>query len=220
MTYTSFLKSECLVLWRRKYDIFNALLFFIMVVVLFPLGVNASPEFLAPAAGGIIWCAAVLAILMSIESMFKEDYSDGSLEQLVVSGLSLPLLVLIKISLQWVAVIFPLLVMMPLLSEMLYLSSGIFWVLVVTLIIGTPSLFLIGAIGSALTVSIKQGGVLLMLLILPFYLPVIIFATSAIQTAQSGLPYSGLLALLLAISLLFLVVSPFMTAISIKASVN
>ncbi len=220
MTYTSFFKSECLVLWRRKYDIFNALLFFIMVVVLFPLGVNASPEFLAPAAGGIIWCAAVLAILMSIESMFKEDYSDGSLEQLVVSGLSLPLLVLIKISLQWVAVIFPLLVMMPLLSEMLYLSSGIFWVLVVTLIIGTPSLFLIGAIGSALTVSIKQGGVLLMLLILPFYLPVIIFATSAIQTAQSGLPYSGLLALLLAISLLFLVVSPFMTAISIKASVN
>ncbi|MGJ8646164.1 MAG: heme exporter protein CcmB [Marinomonas colpomeniae] len=220
MTYTSFFKSECLVLWRRKYDIFNALLFFIMVVVLFPLGVNASPEFLAPAAGGIIWCAAVLAILMSIESIFKEDYSDGSLEQLVVSGLSLPLLVLIKISLQWVAVIFPLLVMMPLLSEMLYLSSGIFWVLVVTLIIGTPSLFLIGAIGSALTVSIKQGGVLLMLLILPFYLPVIIFATSAIQTAQSGLPYSGLLALLLAISLLFLVVSPFMTAISIKASVN
>jgi heme exporter protein B len=220
MTYTSFFKSECLVLWRRKYDIFNALLFFIMVVVLFPLGVNASPEFLAPAAGGIIWCAAVLAILMSIESMFKEDYSDGSLEQLVVSGLSLPLLVLIKISLQWVAVIFPLLFMMPLLSEMLYLSGGVFWVLVVTLIIATPSLFLIGAIGSALTVSIKQGGVLLMLLILPFYLPVIIFATSAIQTAQSGLPYSGLLALLLAISLLFLVVSPFMTAISVKASVN
>lgn len=220
MTYTSFFKSECLVLWRRKYDIFNALLFFIIVVVLFPLGVNASPEFLAPAAGGIIWCAAVLAILMSIESMFKEDCSDGSLEQLVVSGLSLPLLVLIKISLQWIAVIFPLLFMMPLLSEMLYLSGGVFWVLVATLIIGTPSLFLIGAIGSALTVSIKQGGVLLMLLILPFYLPVIIFATSAIQNAQSGLPYSGLLALLLAISLLFLVVSPFMTAISVKASVN
>ena len=220
MTYTSFLKSECMILWRRKQDVFNALLFFIIVVVLFPLGINSSPEFLSPAAGGIIWCAAVLAILMSIESLFKEDYSDGSMEQWVISGLSLPLLALLKVFVQWGAVIAPLLAMMPLLSEMLYLPGDAFWVVVMTLLVGSPTLFLMGAIGSALTVSLKQSAMLLILLILPFYIPVIIFATSAIRAAQFNLPYSGSLAILLAMSLLSLVLSPYMTAISIKASVR
>lgn len=220
MTYLSFFKSECLVLWRRKQDILNALFFFIIVVILFPLGVNSSPEFLAPAAGGIIWCAAVLAILMSIDNMFKDDFHDGSLEQWIVSGLSLPLMALLKILVQWGAVLLPLLCMMPLLSEMLYLPESAFWVVVMTLVLGSPSLFLIGAIGSALTVSLKQGAMLLILLILPFYIPVIIFATSAIQAVQLSLPYSGSLAMLSAMSLLSLVLSPFMTAISIKASVR
>ena len=220
MTYTSFLTSEFLVLWRRKQDVFNALLFFIIVVVLFPIGINSSPEFLAPAAAGIIWCAAVLAILMAIESVFKEDYRDGSLEQLVVSGLSLPLLILLKVAAQWLAVVLPLLVIMPLLSEMLYLPSSGFWVLIMTLLVGTPSLFFMGVIGAALTLSIRQGAMLVMLLILPFYLPVIIFSTLAVKAAQAGLPYSGLLAMLLAMSLLSLVISPFMTAIAVKASVN
>jgi heme exporter protein B len=220
MTYSSFIKAECLVLWRRKQDVFNALLFFIMVVILFPLGINPSPNFLAPAADGIVWCAAVLAILMATESMFKEDYTDGSLEQLIVSSLSLPLLMLLKTTVQCVAVLLPLLLMMPLLTEMLYLPKGSFWVLIVTLLIGTPSLFLIGAIGAALTVSLKQGAMLVMLLMLPFYLPIIIFATSAVSAAQLGLPYVGLLAMLLAIFLLSLVIAPFMTAIAIKASTN
>lgn len=220
MTYSSFLVSEFLVLWRRKQDVFNALLFFVIVVVLFPIGINSSPEFLAPAAAGIVWCATVLAILMAVEGMFKEDYHDCSLEQLVVSGLSLPLLILLKIVAQWLTVVLPLLLMMPLLSEMLYLPSSGFWVLTMTLLVGTPSLFFIGVIGSALTVSIKQGAMLVMLLILPFYLPVIIFSTLAVKAAQAGLPYSGLLAMLLAISLLSLVISPFMTAIVVKASVN
>ena len=220
MTYSSFLASEFLVLWRRKQDVFNALLFFIIVVALFPIGINSSPDFLAPAAAGIVWCAAVLAILMAVESMFKEDYRDGSLEQLVVSGLSLPLLILLKVVAQWLAVVLPLLVMMPLLSEMLYLPRSGFRVLIMTLLIGTPSLFFIGVIGAALTVSIKQGSMLVMLLILPFYLPVIIFSTLAIKAAQAGLPYLGLLAMLLAMSLLSLVISPFMTAIAVKASVS
>lgn len=220
MTYSSFLASEFLVLWRRKQDVFNALLFFIIVVALFPIGINSSPDFLAPAAAGIVWCAAVLAILMAVESMFKEDYRDGSLEQLVVSGLSLPLLILLKVAAQWLVVVLPLLVIMPLLSEMLYLPSSGFWVLIMTLLVGTPSLFFIGVIGAALTVSIRQGAMLVMLLILPFYLPVIIFSTLAVKAAQAGLPYSGLLAMLLAMSLLSLVIAPFMTAIAVKASIN
>ncbi|WP_100637561.1 heme exporter protein CcmB [Marinomonas sp. ef1] len=220
MTYSSFLASEFLVLWRRKQDVFNALLFFIIVVALFPIGISSSPDFLAPAAAGIVWCAAVLAILMAVESMFKEDYRDGSLEQLVVSGLSLPLLILLKVVAQWLAVVLPLLVMMPLLSEMLYLPRSGFWVLIMSLLVGTPNLFFIGVIGAALTVSIKQGAILVMLLILPFYLPVIIFSTLAVKAAQASLPYSGLLAMLLAMSLMSLVISPFMTAIAVKASVN
>lgn len=220
MTYSSFLASEFLVLWRRKQDVVNALLFFVIVVALFPIGINSSAEFLAPAAAGIVWCALVLAILMAIEGMFKEDFRDGSLEQWVVSGLSLPVLILLKVIVQWLAVVLPLLVMMPLFSEMLYLPSSGFWVLIMTLLLGSPSLFFIGVIGAALTVSIRQGAILVMLLILPFYLPVIIFATSAVQAVQAGLPYSGLLAMLLAMSLLSLVVSPFMTAIAVKASVN
>lgn len=220
MTYSSFLKVEFLILWRRKQDLFNGVLFFVIVVSLFPIGINSSPAFLTPAAAGIVWCAAVLAILMALEGVFKEDYRDGTLEQLVVSGLSLPLLILLKVIAQWLIVLLPLLVLTPLLAEMLYLSESGFWVLILTLILGTPSLFLIGIIGAALTVSIRQGAMLVMLLILPFYLPVMIFSTSAVQAAQAGLPYFGFLAMLLAMSLLSLVISPFMTAIAIKASVN
>ncbi|WP_249344340.1 heme exporter protein CcmB [Marinomonas sp. CT5] len=220
MTYGSFLMAESLGLWRRKQSILNTLLFFIIVVVLFPLGVNASPEFLSPAAAGIIWCAALLAILLAIGSIFKEDYQDGSLEQLVVSGLSLPLLMILKVILHWLAVVLPLLILMPLLSEMLYLPDSVFWVLMMTFVLGTPGLFFIGVIGAALTISVKQGAVLVMLLILPLYLPVVIFSTLAVSAAQSGLPYSGLLAMLLAMSLLSLVISPFMTSIAVKASVS
>lgn len=220
MTYASFLMAESLGLWRRKQSIFNTLLFFIIVVVLFPLGVNASPEFLSPAAAGIIWCAALLAILLAIGSIFKEDYQDGSLEQLVVSGLSLPLLMILKVIVHWLAVVLPLLILMPLLSEMLYLPDSVFWVLMMTFVLGTPGLFFIGVIGAALTISVKQGAVLVMLLILPLYLPVVIFSTLAVSAAQSGLPYSGLLSMLLAMSLLSLVISPFMTSIAVKASVS
>lgn len=220
MTYLSFIKAEILVSWRRKQNVFNALLFFLMVIVLFPLGVSPTTEFLAPAADGIIWCATVLATLMATESLFKEDYADGSLEQMIISGLSLPLLMLLKIMTQWFAVFLPLLLMMPLLAEMLYLPDGSFWVLIATLVIGSPSLFLIGSIGAALTVSLKQGAILVMLLILPLYVPIIIFATSAVRAAQLEVAYLGLLAILLAIFLLSLVIAPFMTAIAIKASTN
>ncbi|MCB5161994.1 heme exporter protein CcmB [Marinomonas algarum] len=220
MTYLTFGRTQCRVLWRRKQDTVNALLFFVMVVALFPLGINPSAAFLAPAAGGIIWCAAVLAILMAIDGIFKEDFRDGTLEQWVVCGLSLPVLMLIKVAIHWFAVVFPLLLVMPLVSEMLMLPSGSFWVLVATVLAGTPCLFLLGAIGAALTVSLKQGATLVILVILPFYLPVIIFATSAIEASQVGLPYIGFVAMLLAVSLLSLVVSPFMTAVAVKASVN
>lgn len=220
MQYLPFFKSELLSVFRRKQDVLNALVFFLMVVTLFPLGVDPSADFLSPAAGGIIWCAASLAILMAVEGMFKEDYNDGSLEQWVVSGLFLPWLVLCKVTAQWLGIMLPLLIMMPVFSQMLFMDWPTVKVLAATLLIGSPALFLIGTIGAALTVSLKRGAVLMLLVVLPFYLPVILFSTGAIRAAQSGLPYSGQLAILAAVSLIALAVSPIMASISVKASVN
>lgn len=220
MTYLSFFKAECLTLFRSKQRVVNALLFFVLVVVLFPLGIDPSADFLAPAAGGIIWCAAALSVVVSIESLYKESYADGTLTQQVVSGLSLPWLILIKVGVYWLAMMLPLLLLTPVFAQMLFLPSDSLLVLLATLLIGTPGLFLIGSIGAALTVSLKQGAMLMVLLILPFYFPIIIFSTAALKAIQFGLPYGGLLALLAAISLLALVVAPVMTSLCIKASVR
>lgn len=220
MTYLSFFKSEFLVIIRRKQSVINSLVFFLMVVTLFPLGVSPLASFLEPASGGIIWCAMSLACLMSVESMFKEDFNDGTLEQLIVGELSLTLLVAVKVLVQWISVILPLLLLVPLFSQMLFLTWDAVYVLIFTLLLGSPALFLIGAIGAALTVSLRQGAVLTLLIILPFYLPVIIFATGAITAAQTGQAFTGQLAILGAISLMALALSPIMAAISIKASIN
>ncbi|MGO3407064.1 heme exporter protein CcmB [Marinomonas sp.] len=220
MTYFSFFKAECLALFYTKQRVVNALLFFVMVVVLFPLGIDPSAEFLSPVAGGIIWCAAALSVVISVESMYKESYLDGTLTQLIVSGLSLPWLILIKVGVYWGAMMLPLLLLTPVFAQMLFLPSDSLFMLLATLLLGTPGLFLIGSIGAALTVSLRQGAMLMVLLILPFYFPIIIFSTAAIKAMQFGLPYGGLLALLGAISLLALVVSPVMTSLCIKASVR
>jgi len=220
VTYFSFFKAECLALFYTKQRVVNALLFFVMVVVLFPLGIDPSAEFLSPVAGGIIWCAAALSVVISVESMYKESYLDGTLTQLIVSGLSLPWLILIKVGVYWGAMMLPLLLLTPVFTQMLFLPSDSLFMLLATLLLGTPGLFLIGSIGAALTVSLRQGAMLMVLLILPFYFPIIIFSTAAIKAMQLGLPYGGLLALLGAISLLALVVSPVMTSLCIKASVR
>jgi heme exporter protein B len=220
VTYFSFFKAECLALFYTKQRVVNALLFFVMVVVLFPLGIDPSAEFLSPVAGGIIWCAAALSVVISVESMYKESYLDGTLTQLIVSGLSLPWLILIKVGVYWGAMMLPLLLLTPVFAQMLFLPSDSLFMLLATLLLGTPGLFLIGSIGAALTVSLRQGAMLMVLLILPFYFPIIIFSTAAIKAMQLGLPYGGLLALLGAISLLALVVSPVMTSLCIKASVR
>lgn len=220
MTYLSYFMAEMTLLLKRKQDILNALLFFIMVIVLFPLAVDPGSDFLSGAASGVIWCATALSFLMAVEGMFREDYMDGALEQLLVTGLSLPVLALLKVVAYWCVLIVPLLVITPVLSDMLYLPKESLWVLISTLLLGTPAFLLMGGIGAVLTLTLKRGSALIALLVLPFYLPVIVFSSSAIQAGQSGLPYMGLLAILLAISLLSLVVSPILMAVLIRASVS
>ena len=205
---------------RHKDDIFNPLLFFIIVVTLFPLGIGPEPNMLARIAPGIIWVAALLATLLSLDRLFKNDYADGSLEQLLLSPCPTFIIVLAKISAHWVITGLPLILVSPLLALLLFLPEGSYGAMLLTLILGTPILSFVGAIGVALTVGIKKGGVLLSLLVLPLYIPVLIFATSAIDTAAMNLPYSGQIAIIAALFVGSITLAPIAVSAALKVSTN
>lgn len=169
-------------------------------------------------APGVIWIAALLATLLSMERLFRSDFEDGALEHLLLSPHSLPLLVLAKVLAHWLVAGLPLILVAPFLGVLLHLPSEAIGVLPVALLLGTPVLSLIGAIGVGLTVGLRRGGVLLTLLILPLYVPVLIFGSSAVMAATSGLPTSGQLALLGAMLALALTLSPFATAAGLRIS--
>lgn len=166
------------------------------MITLFPLGVGPEPQLLARIAPGIIWVAALLASLLSLERLFRDDYLDGSLEQLLLLPTQLPMTVLGKVCAHWVVTGLPLLILSPLVALLLSLDVNTWMAMALTLLLGTPTLSLIGAIGVALTVGLRKGGVLLSLLVLPLYIPVLIFATAAIDAASMGMPIDGYLAIL------------------------
>lgn len=213
-------KRDITIALRHKDDIINPLLFFIIVITLFPLGIGPEPNTLARIAPGIIWVAALLATLLSLDRLFKSDYNDGSLEQLLLSPNPVFILVLGKIAAHWLLTGVPLIIVAPLLAVLLHLNESSYLALFLTLLIGTPILSFIGAIGVALTVGIKKGGVLLSLLILPLYIPVLIFATSAIDTAAMNLPYSGQLAIIGALLIGSLTLAPLAVSAALKVSTN
>lgn len=214
------LKRDLTISLRHRDDIFNPILFFIIVITLFPLGIGPEINTLSRIAPGIIWVAALLASLLSLDRLFKADYRDGSLEQLLLSPHPLFILVLAKIVAHWLITAVPLIFIAPLLAVLLHLHTDSYLALFLTLLIGTPILSFIGAIGAALTVGIKKGGVLLSLIILPLYIPVLIFATSAIDTAAMNLPYSGQLAIIAAMFFLSLILAPFAVSSALKVSTN
>lgn len=186
---------------RQGSDATIAVMFFVLCVVLFPFGVGPEPNILARIAAGVIWVAALLASLLSLERLFQTDFEDGTLELMALGGLPLELVALAKITAHWLVTAVPLLVAAPLLAVLLNMGREGFGALVVTLLIGTPSLSLIGAIGAALTLGARRGGVLMSLLILPLYIPVLIFGAGAIDAALNGLtprPHLLILAALLA----------------------
>lgn len=178
------IRRELLIAFRRQADVFNPLWFFIIVITLFPLGIGPEPNLLARIAPGIVWVAALLAALLSLERLFRDDYADGSLEQMMLMPTPLPVLALAKMLAHWLLTGVPLLIISPLLAILLSLDWATWKAVVLTLLIGTPTLSFLGAIGVALTVGLRKGGVLLSLLILPLYIPVLIFATSAIDAAS------------------------------------
>ena len=215
-----FLKRDLMIAIRHKDDMLNPLLFFVIVVTLFPLGIGPEANTLSRIAPGIIWVAALLSSLLSLDRLFKSDHNDGSLEQMLLSPQPVFILVLAKIIAHWLITGLPLIIIAPLLAVLLHLHEASYFALFITLLIGTPILSFIGAIGAALTVGIKKGGVLLSLIILPLYIPVLIFATSAIDTAAMYLPYGGQLAIIAAIFVLALTLAPFAVSSALKVSTN
>lgn len=214
------IRRELLVAFRRRADVFNPLWFFILVITLFPLSIGPEPNLLARIAAGIIWVAALLAALLSLERLFRDDFLDGTLEQMMLLPVPLPLVVMAKVISHWLLTGLPLILISPLLAVLLSLDSATWLAVVLTLLVGTPTLSFIGAIGVALTVGLRKGGVLLSLLILPLYVPVLIFATAAIDAASLGMPYIGQLAILGAMLAGAITFTPFAISAALRVSVN
>ncbi|SMY33120.1 Heme exporter protein B [Photobacterium malacitanum] len=219
-TLVQIIRRELLIAYRRQADIFNPLWFFIIVITLFPLGIGPEPNLLARIAPGIIWVAALLAALLSMERLFRDDYLDGSLEQMLLMPVPLSVAAFAKMVAHWLLTGLPLILISPLLAILLSLNWHTWIAVLLTLLIGTPTLSFLGAIGMALTVGLRKGGVLLSLLILPLYIPVLIFATSAIEAASLGMAYDGQLAILGAMLVGSLTLAPFAVAASLRISVN
>lgn len=214
------LKRDLIIAFRHKDEMLNPLLFFIIVITLFPLGIGPQPNTLAKIAPGIIWVSSLLATLLSLDRLFKADHSDGSLEQMLISPQPLFIFTLAKICAHWLLTGLPLILIAPLLAVLLHLPEQSYSALMLTLLLGTPVLSFIGAIGAALTVGIKKGGVLLSLIVLPLYIPVLIFATSAIDTASLSLPYNGQLAIIAALFFGSITLAPFAVGAALKVSTN
>ncbi len=218
--FWSLLRRDLLLTYRNRAQAINPLLFFVLVVILFPFGVGPDAVLLKTMAPGIIWVAALLAALLSLDGIFRSDFDDGSLEQLVLSAYPLSVLVLAKVIAHWLVSGFPLVMVAPLLAVFLGMPADAIWVLVLTLLLGTPVLSLIGAIGVALTVGLRQGGIILALLVFPLYIPVLIFASNAVQMAMSGFAVTAQLSMLAALLLLALALAPLPAAAALRMSLS
>ncbi|NDV89742.1 heme exporter protein CcmB [Alteromonas sp. 345S023] len=206
--------------FQQKSELVQPLMFLLMVVTLFPLGVSPSPDTLQRIGPGVIWIAAILSSLLGLERLFRDDFNDGSLEQYTLSGVPLSAIAAVKVLVHWLVSFVPLLILSPLLALFLNLTLPMYIALLLTLLVGTPLLSLIGAIAVALTIGLQRGGVLLALLLIPVFIPLLIFATSAVDSAALQLPYYPQLAIIGAMLLLALALAPFAIAYSLKVSQN
>ncbi|MFY9178427.1 MAG: heme exporter protein CcmB [Venatoribacter sp.] len=217
---TATIKRDFLLAARNPGEWLNPLMFFLMVAALFPLAVDPDPKFLSKIAGGVIWVAALLATLLSLDALYKADVEDGSLEQWLASGDSLYAMSLGKALVHWCISGLPLTLMSPILGLMLNLPQTAYPAMLLSLLIGTPILSLLGSVGAALTAGVRSGGLLLSLVILPLYVPVLIFAASAVYNAGIGMEYNGQLGFLGAILALALCLTPFAAQAALKLNLS
>jgi len=197
-------------------DTSAAILFYLLAIIMFPLSSGTDTSLLTTIAGGAIWMAAMFSSLLSLDRLFRSDFEDGSLEQLVLSGISMELIVLSKCLAHWVTNGLPIVLLSPILSIIIGLDFEYWWILALTLLIGTPSLTLIGATPAALSCAIGKGGVLTALVLLPLMLPVLILGSGAITAEISGLGGKGHIYALSAILPISLLISPILAAKSIR----
>lgn len=203
---------------RRKTDVFSTLFFFVIVVSLFPLGIGPEMNTLRLIAPGVVWVAALLASMLALERLFATDHEDGTLEQMILAPQPLFVLVLGKVAAHWLATGLPLVAMAPLLGLQYDLSVPALEILLYSLLLGTPALSLIGAIGAALTIGLRGGGVLISLLVLPLCIPILIFGAGAVEANVSGLGEQGHLFMLAALLVLALLLAPLATAAALRVS--
>ncbi len=214
------LQRDLLLTWRRRGDALNPVLFALMVVSLFPLALGPEPQQLARIAAGVVFVALLLSGLVALDTLFRGDYEDGALEQLVLSPHPLSLLLGCKILVHWLTTALPLLLIAPLLAEMLHLPHDVLPTLMLALALATPLLSLLGGVCVALTVSMRRSGMLLALLVLPLYVPVLIFAAGACNAAQAGLPFVAPLLWLGAALAMALVLAPLACAAALRISIS
>lgn len=214
------IRRDVLLAARRRGDWLTAQFFFVMVASLFPLGIGPEPALLRTIGPGVVWVAALLATLLSLSRLYADDYRDGSLEQMLLSPYPNTLLALGKAIAHWIINGIPLLVIAPVLGIQFNLPVEAVWMLVLSLVIGTPVLSLLGSIGAALTLGLRGGGVLVTLLILPLYVPVLIFGAGAVEGTLSGTGSEAHLSLLGAFLVMSLLLAPWVSAAAIKVSVE
>lgn len=214
------IRRDLLLHLRRPADILNPLVFFLIVVSLFPMGIGPTESVLSSIAAGVIWVAVLLATLLSIDVMFKGDYDDGTLEQIVLGKQSLLVIVFGKVIAQWLVSGFLMALISPLFAMMFYVPVEGMIAIAVALLLGTPTMTLLGSIGAALTLGLKNGGVLIAILVLPLYIPVLILGTAMVESAIFGNAYTGhmlWLAVLLVLSIGF---APLVTQAGIRISLS
>ena len=211
---------DLMLAWRRRADVLSTLFFFVIVASLFPLGIGPETQLLRSIAPGVVWVAALLASMLSLGRVFGNDYQDGTLEQLLLTPQPLYLVVIGKVLAQWLVSEVPLVLIAPLIGVQFDVAPKTLLILFVSLLIGTPILSLIGAIGAALTLGLRGGGVLIALLILPLYIPVLIFGAGAVDASISGMSPQANLSLLAAFLVVSLVFAPWATAFALRISLE
>lgn len=214
------IRRDLLLAYRRRADVLTTLFFFVIVVSLFPLGVGPEMNTLRLIAPGVVWVAALLASMLSLNRLFAADYQDGTLEQMLLAPQPLTAIVLGKVIAHWMVSGLPLALMAPILGVQFDLPVPALWLLLGTLLLGTPVLSAIGAIGAALTLGLRGGGVLLSLLVLPLYIPVLIFGAGAVEASMAGLGVEGHLSLLGALLIVSLMAAPWVAAAALRVAME
>ena len=218
--FLGMLRRDLLIAWRSPVEVLHPLVFFAIVVALFRLGAGPAQSGLAALGPGVLWVAALLATLLGLDALFRADFEDGSLEQILLCPAPLPLLIAAKVFAHWLSAGLPLLLLAPLVAAALGLDAETLPVLLLSLALGGPALSLVGAIGVALTVGLRRGGTLVALLVLPLYIPVLVFGAQAVSAAGAGLPAAGALYMLSALLVLALVLSPLAAAAALRISLD